>query len=89
METPLLDAIRRNRGHLDELELCILWMGDEQQASEDDLETAEIAAQELAALRRVAEAARALIHAEDDNAINHKYSVLVSTVYEYDKCRAA
>ena len=58
MDTPLLDAIRRNRGHLDELELCILWMGDEQDASEDDLETAEHAAEELAALRRVAEAAR-------------------------------
>ena len=64
MDTPLLDAIRRNRGHLDELELCILWMGDEQQASEDDLETAELAAQKLSALRRVAEAARNVIDGE-------------------------
>ena len=58
METPILDAIRRNRGHLDELELCILWMGDEQQASKDDLETAEHAAEKLVALEHLAAVAR-------------------------------
>lgn len=91
MDTPLLDAIRRNRGHLDELELCILWMGDEQQASEDDLETAELAAQKLAALRRVAEAARPLYSDEEmsweEAAI--ALDVLKQSLVEYDKCRAA
>ena len=91
MYTPLLDAIRRNRGRLDELELCILWMGDEQQASEDDLETAERAAEKLAALRRVAEAAREFL---DDETFLRPYTTtqedaLKSAFAEYDKCRAA
>ena len=92
MDTPLLDAIRRNRGHLDELELCILWMGDEQQASEDDLETAELAAEELAVLRRIAEVARAVFFSpypmSSAEYCNARAEVRVA-IAEYDKCRAA
>ena len=91
MDTPLLDAIRRNRGHLDELELCILWMGDEQQASEDDLETTELAAQKLSALRRVAEAARAILSPKEVSVEEYEdiFNEAEFALAEYDKCRAA
>ena len=90
MDTPLLDAIRRNRGRLDELELCILWMGDEQDASEDDLETAELAAEKLAAYEHLAAVAHDVnewLKTIDMGGTGHQRS-LEAALAEYDKCRA-